>query len=87
MTKGDVLLVFDPRGVGAASYAERLGDYLRALRASPPAPGSDGVAVPGDRSRAERRRRLEAGIPLPASLWCDLIQLRDDVIREASARA
>ena len=87
VTKGDVLLVFDLGATGAVSYTERLGDYLRALRASPPAPGSDGVAIPGDRSRAERRRRLEAGIPLPAALWRQLLQLRDDVISEASARA
>jgi LDH2 family malate/lactate/ureidoglycolate dehydrogenase len=87
VTKGDLLLVFDPAAAGAAPFAEPLGVYLRALRASPPAPGSDGVTIPGDRSRLVRRRRLEAGIPLPASLWRELSDLRDDVVGEASARA
>jgi LDH2 family malate/lactate/ureidoglycolate dehydrogenase len=87
VTKGDLLLVFDPAAAGAPPFTERLGLYLQALRASPPAPGSDGVTIPGERSRLERRRRLDAGIPLPATLWRDLIELRDDVTREASARA
>lgn len=87
VTKGDVLMVFDPVAAGIAPFGERLGDYLRALRASPPAPGSSGVVIPGDRAREERRRRLEDGIPLPAALWRELLGLRDDVTREASARA
>jgi L-2-hydroxycarboxylate dehydrogenase (NAD+) len=87
VTKGDVLAVFDPVAAGIAPFRERLGEYLRALRASPPAPGSSGVVIPGDRAREERRRRLEEGIPLPAGLWRELLALRDDVTREASARA
>jgi hypothetical protein len=37
--------------------------------------------------RAERRRRLAEGIALPGGLWAELLELRDDVGREASARA
>ena len=87
VTKGDVLVVFDPRAGGVAPFGERIGGYLRALRASPPAPGSGGVMIPGDRAREERRRRLADGIPLPAALWHELLELRDRVSREASARA
>jgi LDH2 family malate/lactate/ureidoglycolate dehydrogenase len=87
VTKGDVLIAFDPTAAGVAPFGERLGAYLRELRTSPPAPGSGGVMVPGDRTRAERRRRLAEGIPLPESLWRELSALRDGVHREASARA
>jgi LDH2 family malate/lactate/ureidoglycolate dehydrogenase len=68
VTKGDLLIVLDPqRGV-----AGRLARYLDQLRASPPAAGSRGVVIPGERSRAERRRRMAEGIPLPAALWREL---------------
>jgi LDH2 family malate/lactate/ureidoglycolate dehydrogenase len=87
VTKGDLLIVFDPAAAGVAPFGERLGEYLRALRASPPAPGSSGVMIPGDRSRAERERRLVEGIPLPAALCRELRELRDGVAREASSRA
>jgi L-2-hydroxycarboxylate dehydrogenase (NAD+) len=87
VTKGDVLLVFDPVAAGVRPFGERLGEYLRELRASPPAPGAESVTIPGDRTRAERRRRLTKGIPLPALLWRELVALHDGVDREASSRA
>jgi L-2-hydroxycarboxylate dehydrogenase (NAD+) len=86
VSKGDVLVVFDPAAVGIASFEQRLGDYLRALRSSPPAPGAAGVMIPGDHSRGERRRRLQEGILLPGTLWRELVELRQ-VAREAQARA
>jgi LDH2 family malate/lactate/ureidoglycolate dehydrogenase len=87
VTKGDVLIVFDPAGAGIAPFTARLGEYLRALRAAPSAPGFPGVAIPGDRSRAERARRLAEGIPLPASLLRELTELRDGLAEGVSAGA
>jgi L-2-hydroxycarboxylate dehydrogenase (NAD+) len=68
VTKGDLLIAFEPQD----AFSARLAAYLHALRASPPAAGSTGVTIPGERSRAERRRRLAEGIPLPAALWAEL---------------
>jgi LDH2 family malate/lactate/ureidoglycolate dehydrogenase len=87
VTKGDVLIAFDPAGARIAPFTGRLGEYLRALRATPPAPGFAGVAIPGDRSRAERARRLAEGIPLPAPLLRELTQLRDGLTEGVSAGA
>lgn len=87
VTKGDLLIVFAPGASGIAPFGERIGEYLRGLRATPPAPGSRGVMIPGDRSRRERRERLSAGIPLPVALWRELNALRDSVDDEASAHA
>jgi LDH2 family malate/lactate/ureidoglycolate dehydrogenase len=87
VTKGDVLIALHPQAAGVAPFGERIGAYLRALRASPPGPGSSGVRIPGDRARAERLKRLTEGIPLPAALWRELVELRDSFGREASARA
>lgn len=87
VTKGDLFIVFDPQAIGATPFVERLGEYLRELRSSPPAAGMSGVAIPGERMRAERRRRLAEGIPLPAGLWTELSELRASAGREPSARA
>jgi LDH2 family malate/lactate/ureidoglycolate dehydrogenase len=87
VTKGDVLIALDPLAAGSAPFEERIGQYLRVLRASPPTPGSSGVRIPGDRARQERSRRLADGITLPAALWHELVALRDSVEREGSARA
>jgi LDH2 family malate/lactate/ureidoglycolate dehydrogenase len=80
VTKGDLLIALDAR----VDFAARLGRYLDALRASPPAADTSGVTIPGARARAERARRMAEGVPLPAALWRDLQSLRE---REASARA
>jgi L-2-hydroxycarboxylate dehydrogenase (NAD+) len=87
VTKGDLLIAVAPAAVGIAPFGERLSRYLQILRASPPAPGSAGVSIPGDRAREERRRRLAEGIPLPRALWHELQELRDGVAPEASAHA
>jgi L-2-hydroxycarboxylate dehydrogenase (NAD+) len=87
VTKGDLLAVFDPVAVGVAPFGGRLGHYLQALRESPPAPGAERVAIPGDRARAERRRRLNEGVLLPAALWRELVELREETAQEAPAGA
>jgi L-2-hydroxycarboxylate dehydrogenase (NAD+) len=87
VTKGDVLIAVDPTAAGIAPFGERVGRYLQILRTSPSTPGSTGVAIPGDRAREERRRRLAEGIPLPRSLWRELVELREGVAPEASAHA
>ena len=87
VTKGDLLMALDPEASGLAPFSARLGAYLEALRGSPTAAGADGVTIPGERARAERRRRLGTGVPLPAALWRELEQLRGRTAREASARA
>jgi L-2-hydroxycarboxylate dehydrogenase (NAD+) len=87
VTKGDLFIVFDPEAIGAVPFTKRLGDYLRELRSSPPAAGLSGVAIPGDRTRAERRRRLADGIMLPPGLWSELRELLAGAGRDPSARA
>jgi LDH2 family malate/lactate/ureidoglycolate dehydrogenase len=87
VTKGDLLLVFDPVATGIEPFGQRLAEYLQVVRLSPPAEGSRGVTLPGERSREERRRRLADGIPLPASLLRELGELRDGLGRGVSAHA
>jgi L-2-hydroxycarboxylate dehydrogenase (NAD+) len=75
-TKGDLLLAFDPRALTGSEAGEYAAAYLAELRSLPAAPGSAGVFIPGDRSRALRARRLQDGIPLPIALWEAVGRLR-----------
>jgi ureidoglycolate dehydrogenase (NAD+) len=55
--------VLDPSafGEGFSGEVDRLGAAVKGL---PPAAGSDGVYLPGERGFEEMERRLRAGIPL-----------------------
>lgn len=62
--KGDVFVVIDPGQ--QAETAARISAYLDLVRES----GDEGgVAVPGDRSEAVRRKSLAEGIMVPDALW------------------
>ena len=80
-TKGDVFICIDPaRAVGPVTGDEpggfsHLAEYLSAVRASPPAPGSAGVRLPGERAAAERAERAERGIVLTARAWHAALEL------------
>ncbi|MEN3280545.1 MAG: hypothetical protein V7607_1685 [Solirubrobacteraceae bacterium] len=85
VTKGDVVIVVDPRAAGVEGLEARVEAFLDELRSSPPAAGGDGVAIPGDRAREVRAMRLASGIPLPRALWEQLTALH--VEAEELARA
>jgi LDH2 family malate/lactate/ureidoglycolate dehydrogenase len=80
-TKGDALIAIDPAALNAAGVEDRASEYLHELRSSPPAPGSAGILIPGDRMRAERARRMEAGILYPAGTWRRLLALGREEVR------
>jgi L-2-hydroxycarboxylate dehydrogenase (NAD+) len=73
-TKGDLLLVFSFEKLGATGSLAGLTTYFDAVRASG---GAAPVAIPGDRARAERAARADAGIPLDAAVWQRALELRD----------
>ncbi len=77
VSKGDLLIVIDPRAAGITGWRSRIGAHLQLLRESAPAAGSDGVAIPGDRSREAAARARRYGINLPTDLWVELEALRD----------
>lgn len=69
--KGDVFIVME----SALSLTDQVSDYLGAVRSSIPMDPDEPVRVPGDRALVERQRRLDDGIPLPASVWDELRRL------------
>ncbi|TWU12345.1 putative oxidoreductase YjmC [Symmachiella macrocystis] len=55
-----------------AEFKTRIDDWIRTFRATKPAPGSDGVLIPGDPERAAEAERREQGIPLVLPVVEDL---------------
>lgn len=57
------------------SFVDQAQRFRTTITDSRPAEGFGAVALPGDPEAAERRQRLESGIPLPAQTWSDLTTL------------
>jgi len=53
----------------AATYGSNAGQFLAAVRASPPAASERPVLAPGDLEAQSRARRLEQGIDVPDRIW------------------
>jgi len=73
---GVFLVAIDPEAFGGlAPYRALVDDCLAALRAVEPAPGTDAIKVPGERSRDSRRERSRLGVPLAAATCQELAAL------------
>lgn len=68
--KGDLFILID-------GPAMDLRAYLEAIRAEQPADGFGRVAIPGERGREGRERRLREGIELPDRLWAEIQELAE----------
>ena len=58
---------------GAERFRFLMDDLCRYIAETPPAPQRDGVALPGQRDAATRRRRLRDGIPVPDATWAGIV--------------
>ncbi len=70
-------------------FKEGMDAMIRALHASPPAPGKERVYVPGEIEHATEQERRRHGIPLPDRIGADLRALADmyDVPLELALRS
>jgi L-2-hydroxycarboxylate dehydrogenase (NAD+) len=68
--------------IDPAEFGRQVDDYVRTLRATKPAPGTDGPLIPGDPERAAERERRVTGIPLVEAVVQDL----ERVARETGVR-
>jgi LDH2 family malate/lactate/ureidoglycolate dehydrogenase len=64
--KGDLLVAFDPSVFRNDAWGDAASTFLAELRRTPPQLGSNGVAVPGDRTR---RARAAETIDVPDAVW------------------
>lgn len=58
-----------------ADYAKRADRLRQRIEAVPPAAGVEKVLIPGDPELQARAHRLREGIPIPESLWRELVDL------------
>ncbi|HVW18118.1 MAG TPA: Ldh family oxidoreductase [Solirubrobacteraceae bacterium] len=71
-----LLVAIDPGLLLDADDYRRAASELRAgIHALAPVPGATQARLPGERSAAERRRRLAEGVPLTAADWAQLRSL------------
>ena len=66
-----VLVDAERLGTRTAFEAEALA-FVDWLRASPPAPGTEGVLLPGEPERAARAERARSGITIDTATWAEL---------------
>lgn len=59
-TKGDLFVVIDPEAVAGENFAEEASEFLRALKKTETAVGTDEIRIPGEASLAgEREKTIE----------------------------
>lgn len=56
----------------AAEFKRRVDEWVRVFRATPPAPGTPGVVIPGDPERRAEAQRRVSGVPLSPAVVADL---------------
>lgn len=56
------IIAIDPDKLGNTGYAQQISDMLETVRESDPAPGKNGVSIPGDRSASVLKQTLEFGV-------------------------
>jgi uncharacterized oxidoreductase len=82
-------IIVDPSRLGetGALYSE-IDDFIRHVKASPPAPGVDEVMVPGDPERKSTEQRSRDGLPIDDQTWEEMVQSAiQSGMTEAEARA
>jgi LDH2 family malate/lactate/ureidoglycolate dehydrogenase len=58
--------------IDATEFKRQIDDWIRTMRATRPAPGTNGPIIPGDPERLAHEERLQSGIPLVAAVVNDL---------------
>lgn len=68
-----LLVVFDPEQFHGADAFRREADRLiEFVRSSPLQHDADAIRLPGDRSAALRKQRIDSGVPIDSGTWSEL---------------
>lgn len=57
-------------------FCRQMSEMISRIRALPRQPGVDGIRIPSERAFAERARRLQEGVQLPAKVHQALLEMR-----------
>lgn len=78
--KGDLIIAIDPASFGDPGAFFRAVDlHLQEVKSSPLAPGYSEIRIPGERSFAERERRLRGGVPIERKVWQEVSALAGEL--------
>ncbi len=79
-TKGDLMIAIDPAAFGdAEAFRGAAGAHVRELKNSRKAPGVEEIRIPGERSFAERERRLREGVPIAEGVWDEAVKMAEEL--------
>ncbi len=74
ITNNMLSIIIDPGKLGGADqWRDEARAFVEFVRASPPAPGSDGVMIAGEPERRTRATRSREGIPVDAATWAEIV--------------
>jgi LDH2 family malate/lactate/ureidoglycolate dehydrogenase len=77
---GHLYAAINPAGfVPVNEFKERVGNFIKHLKASAPRPDVEEVFVPGEIENRTRERRLREGIPVDDVFWEALLKAAEDV--------
>ncbi|MCX5819704.1 MAG: Ldh family oxidoreductase [Deltaproteobacteria bacterium] len=72
--KGDLFVALDPSAFADPElFTEAVEAHLAEVKSCRKAPGVTEVRLPGERARAEKVRRLRAGVPIEAEVWREVV--------------
>lgn len=73
-------VIIDPGAIGEVGFFQEEIDKITAhVKGSPPAPGVDGVMVPGDPERKMRAERGSNGVPIDDESWRQIVDAAGQV--------
>lgn len=80
MGNGVFMAALDPQAFcGKESFDRSVAELKSYIESCPPAPGHQGVAMPGGHDDAIRRRRQKHGIPIGVEVWAQLVATAERV--------
>ena len=78
--KGELVIAIDPAAFGdPADFRRAAAAHLAEVKASRRAAGAPAIRVPGERSLAERERRLREGVPIEEAVWSEVASLSEEL--------
>lgn len=80
ITNNMLSIIIDPAKLGGADkWRDEAQAFVDFVRASPPAPGSDGVQLAGEPERRTRAIRHRDGIPVDDATWAEIVAAGEQV--------
>jgi LDH2 family malate/lactate/ureidoglycolate dehydrogenase len=72
--KGDLFVALDPSAfIDPGLFMEAVEAHLAEVKSCRKAPDVKEIRLPGERARAEKAHRLQAGVPIEAEVWREVV--------------